>query len=100
MPFIKGAPTQINFFLMSKKIGIKTFQVFINGTSYKKTSTRSPKYFTIVVVLSVIFFQSFKNTSATIRITVFVYKSARCTGIFKVFFALEIQKFGLDYGCF
>src|SRR5690606_3417540 len=87
---ILNPPAQIDFFLMCKKIFVKTSESVKSFFSDKQTSSRSPKYFAYFVVLIFVFFDSRKNSSSAKRKSIFVDKTSRSTCIFKVFLVFVV----------
>src|SRR5690606_19471220 len=61
---------------------------------------RGPKNFRNIIVLPFIFFHGIKNPSATKWVAIFINKSARGSGIFKILPVFVIKYFWLcgDYG--
>src|SRR5690625_1314476 len=80
---------------MSKISFIKTTNFMKIFGSYKQAGPGSPKYFDGVIILPLIFFKCFENSSTTIGDGVFVDKSSGSSGIFKIIPSVIIQNFWL-----
>src|SRR6056297_822659 len=86
MPCIFSSPTQVYFFLMGKIVFVKATKFFKNITFDEHASTRGPKHFFDVVVLSFVLFYGLKYSTPAKRITEHIYKPSSGPGILKMVF--------------
>src|SRR5690606_38709393 len=87
---------QIDFFHMRKKSFVKTTDFLKIFSTNEHARAARPKSLNRIIILPFVFFQSPENTTATIRISEIIDKSAAGTGIFKMCRIFIIQNFGLN----
>ena len=76
-------PAQINFFHVSKKVGIKTSGFSENTSPDEQTGPRSPKNIRLLLVLPVVLFNHIHYPATAEWVAILIDVSARCTGMFK-----------------